>query len=42
MGERELSESELDALEQAFRVSYDSEGWRMTPHYAGAAEVLRG
>jgi phosphoglycolate phosphatase len=41
MGERELSESELDALEGAFRVSYDSEGWRMTPHYAGAAEALR-
>jgi phosphoglycolate phosphatase len=41
MGERELSEGELDALERAFRVSYDSEGWKMTPHYAGAAEALR-
>lgn len=41
MAERDLSESELDALERAFRVSYDSEGWRMTPHYEGAAQVLR-
>jgi phosphoglycolate phosphatase len=41
MGERALSEGELDALEGAFRVSYDSEGWKMTPHYAGAAEALR-
>jgi phosphoglycolate phosphatase len=38
---RGVSEGELDALERAFRVSYDSEGWRMTPHYAGAAEALR-
>jgi len=38
---RGVSETELDALERAFRVSYDSEGWKMTPHYAGAAETLR-
>ncbi len=35
------SEEDLDRLAQAFRASYDSEGWRMTPHYAGAAELLR-
>ena len=34
-------EEQLDRLVQAFRVSYDSEGWKMTPHYAGAAELLR-
>jgi phosphoglycolate phosphatase len=38
---RGVSEAELDALEQAFRVSYDSEGWKRTPHYAGAEETLR-
>jgi phosphoglycolate phosphatase len=38
---RGVSKSELDALERAFRVSYDSEGWKRTPHYAGAAEMLR-
>jgi phosphoglycolate phosphatase len=36
-----VSEGELDALEQAFRMSYDSEGWKRTPHFAGAAEALR-
>lgn len=36
-----LSEGDLDRLVQAFRASYDSEGWKMTPHYAGAAELLR-
>jgi len=36
-----LSEEQLDRLVQAFRASYDSEGWRRTPHYAGAAELLR-
>jgi phosphoglycolate phosphatase len=35
------NEDELDALEQAFRASYDSEGWKRTPHFAGAAEMLR-
>src|SRR5450432_939296 len=35
------TEIELDALERAFRASYDSEGWRRTPHYEGAAESLR-
>jgi phosphoglycolate phosphatase len=39
---RGANEDELDALEQAFRASYDSEGWRRTPHYEGAAETLRG
>jgi phosphoglycolate phosphatase len=38
----DLSEAELDCLERAFRVSYDSEGWAMTPHYAHAAGMLRG
>lgn len=34
-------ESELDALESAFRESYDSEGWKKTPHYPSATELLR-
>jgi phosphoglycolate phosphatase len=34
------TEGELDALEHAFRASYDSEGWNKTPHYAGAGEAL--
>jgi phosphoglycolate phosphatase len=38
---RGVSERELDGLEGAFRVSYDSEGWKRTPHYAGAAKTLR-
>lgn len=41
MAERPASEAELDALVQAFRVSYDSEGWKITPHYDAAAETLR-
>ena len=36
-----LSEEQLDRLVRAFRASYDSEGWKMTPHYEGAAELLR-
>ena len=36
-----LSEEQLDRLVQAFRASYDSEGWKRTPLYAGAAELLR-
>jgi phosphoglycolate phosphatase len=36
-----LSEEQLDRLVQAFRLSYDNEGWKMTPHYVGAAELLR-
>jgi len=36
-----LSEDNLDRLVQAFRAIYDSEGWKMTPHYAGAVELLR-
>jgi phosphoglycolate phosphatase len=35
------TEGELEALEQAFRASYDSEGWKRTPHFAGAVEMLR-
>jgi phosphoglycolate phosphatase len=36
-----LSEQQLDRLVQAFRASYDSEGWKRAPLYAGAAELLR-
>jgi phosphoglycolate phosphatase len=36
-----LSEEQLDRLVQAFRSIYDSEGWKRTPHYAGAAQLLR-
>jgi phosphoglycolate phosphatase len=35
------TEGELDALQRAFRASYDSDGWRKTPHYPGASEALR-
>ena len=38
---RDADERELDALEAAFRASYDSEGWMRTPHYPGAADALR-
>lgn len=31
----------LDRLERAFRQSYDSEGWRMSASFPGAAETLR-
>ena len=41
MAVRQLSGEELDALERSFRWSYDTEGWRMTPHYEAAAESLR-
>lgn len=34
-------ESSLDALERAFRVSYDSEGWRKTSSFSDVDEVLR-
>jgi phosphoglycolate phosphatase len=33
--------SSLDALEMAFRLSYDSEGWRKTTCYPDAVVVLR-
>ena len=33
--------SALDALEKAFRASYDSDGWLKTPCFPGADEVLR-
>lgn len=35
------SDEHLDRLEAAFRASYDVEGWKMTPHYPGAAKLLR-
>ena len=41
MAAKQPSEEELDQLERSFRWSYDCEGWRMTPHYEGAAEALR-
>ena len=31
----------LDALEKAFRASYDSDGWLKTPCFSGADQVLR-
>ena len=34
-------ESSLDALESAFRASYDSEGWQMAVCFSGANDVLR-
>lgn len=36
-----VEESSLDALERAFRASYDSQGWRMTVCFPGANHVLR-
>jgi phosphoglycolate phosphatase len=36
----DVTSSTLDRLEQAFRVSYDSEGWCMTPHYPAATDAL--
>ena len=41
MSARPVDGAELDSLEQAFRWSYDTEGWRMTPHYEGAVESLK-
>lgn len=41
MAAGEVSESDLDRLERAFRVSYDGDGWKMTPHYPRAVETLR-
>lgn len=41
MAAKPVGDEELDALERSFRWSYDTEGWRMTPHYEGAAESLR-
>jgi phosphoglycolate phosphatase len=35
-----LAEADLDRLERAFRTSYDTEGWRMTPHFPGATTLL--
>jgi phosphoglycolate phosphatase len=36
-----LADADLDRLERAFRTSYDTEGWRMTPHFPGAPKLLR-
>ena len=36
-----LPEAELDALELAFRKSYDAEGWRKTLLYPGARQILQ-
>src|ERR1700678_2006320 len=36
----EISGHDLDRLEQAFRASYDGDGWRMTHCYPGARELL--
>jgi phosphoglycolate phosphatase len=41
MAAKRPTEDELDQLERSFRWSYDCGGWRMTPHYEGAAEALR-
>src|ERR1035438_6074566 len=40
MAAKKPTEEELDQLERSFRWSYDCEGWKMTPHYEGAAEAL--
>lgn len=37
----EAKEQHLDCLEQAFRASYDSEGWQKTYHYAGTVAMLQ-
>ena len=36
----DIAAPDLDALERAFRQSYDSEGWKNTPCYPGAVRVL--
>jgi phosphoglycolate phosphatase len=36
-----LDEAQLDRLVAAFRESYDTEGWKLTPHYAEAATTLQ-
>jgi phosphoglycolate phosphatase len=41
MAAKRPTEEELGQLERSFRWSYDCEGWKMTPHYEGAAEALR-
>jgi phosphoglycolate phosphatase len=35
-----LDNAQLDRLVDAFRESYDSDGWRLTPHYENAASAL--
>ena len=41
MAARPVDAAELDSLEQSFRWSYDTEGWRQTPHYGGAVDSLK-
>jgi phosphoglycolate phosphatase len=41
MAAKRATDEQLNDLERAFRWSYDTEGWRMTPHYPCAAELLR-
>jgi phosphoglycolate phosphatase len=36
----DVSETDLDRLEQAFRASYDGSGWQITHCYPGAREML--
>lgn len=36
-----LSPQQLDRLVQGFRESYDSEGWKLTPHFPGAVDALQ-
>ena len=35
-----LDDAQLDRLVTAFRESYDSEGWKLTPHYPDASNTL--
>ena len=37
----EEKEQHLDCLERAFRISYDTEGWQKTYHYAGTVAMLK-
>lgn len=41
MSANRLTDDQLDDLERAFRWSYDTDGWKMTPHYPGADDLLR-
>lgn len=36
-----LDDAQVDRLVEAFRASYDSNGWKLTSHYAGAANTLQ-
>jgi phosphoglycolate phosphatase len=37
----DLPDSVVDELEEAFRVDYDAEGWRMSAPFPGVADTLR-